>query len=101
MTDFLGQTYSDARDHGRLSAQLDRVRATLKDGAWHTLAELEDRLGYPQASISARLRDCRRPEHGGYTIEREYVMRGLWRYRMVLGQASLPFTPPAVEARAV
>jgi uncharacterized membrane protein len=51
-------------------------------GDWWTLAELARATGYPEASISARLRDLRKPKFGGYTVERQYVERGLFRYRV-------------------
>lgn len=80
---FDGDSYDSNRDRSRLSLQLERVRTILGDGGWHTLPELEERLGHPQASISARLRDLRKPKHGSNDIQREYVANGLWRYRMV------------------
>jgi hypothetical protein len=82
MKEFLGSTYNEERDRSRLSIQLNRVRVIMGDSQWHTLAELEDKLGHPQASISARLRDLRRPIHGGFTVERRYVRRGLFEYRL-------------------
>lgn len=81
--DFDGDSYDSSRDRSRLSLQLERVRTILGDGSWHTLAELEERLGHPQASISARLRDMRKARYGGHTIERRYINRGLWEYRMI------------------
>lgn len=75
-----GSTYDDARDGARLNAQCQRVFRVISTGAWHTLQSLSMTTGDPQASVSARLRDLRKH---GYTIEREYVARGLWQYRMV------------------
>lgn len=77
-----------AGEQKRLTKQLDRVRAhllndvgALEDGStqWWTLAELEKELGFPQASISARLRDLRSE---GYVIEtkvREGVAARMYR----------------------
>jgi hypothetical protein len=78
-----GVTYDHQRDGKRLSMQRHRVLAFMRDGEWHTLWEISRSTKDPEASISARLRDLRRPEFGGYTIAREYVERGLWRYRLV------------------
>lgn len=79
---FGGVTYDEKRDGGRLFAQLADVRAAVADGAWYTLAEIAAITGHPEASVSARLRDLRKQKHGGHTVEREFVQRGLWRYRM-------------------
>lgn len=78
-----GQTYNHARDGQRLAAQHQRVLAALRNGSWWTLASLSEQTGDPEASVSARLRDLRKPRFGSYLIEREYVRRGLWRYRLV------------------
>jgi hypothetical protein len=77
-----GATFDETRDTDRLNAQARRVFTAMADGQWHTLADLETRLGDPQASISARLRDLRKPRFGSHIVEREYAGAGLWRYRM-------------------
>lgn len=79
---FDGITFSHDRDGPRLNAQLRRVRDLMLDGRWRTLADIAAATGDPEASVSARLRDLRKPKHGGYTVDREYVERGLWRYRI-------------------
>lgn len=64
-------------DAGRLTGQLSRVFRIMESGEWYTLAELVDRieLGWgvraSEAGVSARIRDLRKPEHGGYTVERQ------------------------------
>lgn len=78
-----GATYDHARDGLRLAAQHQRVLAYMSDGAWHTLGELAKLTGDPEASVSARLRDLRKPKFGNYQVVREYVARGLFRYRLV------------------
>jgi hypothetical protein len=84
-----GQTYDHARDGLRLAAQHQRVLAWMSDGQWHTLAELAKLTGDPEASVSARLRDLRKPRFGAYQVAREYVQRGLWKYRLVVGQQEM------------
>jgi len=80
---FDGITYDDERDGGRLHWQLNEIRRlTLERAEWWTLAELSNWTGYPQASVSARLRDLRKAKFGGYNVERKYVERGLWAYRV-------------------
>lgn len=81
--DFSGATFDAKRDGARLFAQLKAVQAFMADGGWHALAEISAATGHPQASVSARLRDLRKPARGGHTVERKYVSRGLWMYRVV------------------
>ncbi len=83
LPDFDGATYERALDHARLGEQLLRVGRVMADGNWHTLRELSDRTGDPEASISARLRDLRKRKFGGHTVEHERLDRGLWRYRLI------------------
>jgi|WetSurMetagenome_2_1015567.scaffolds.fasta_scaffold306846_3 hypothetical protein len=91
MSPFGGTTYERELDHDRLQTQLRRVREIMLDGRWWTLAELESHLGYPQASVSARIRDLRKEKFGGFEVARRRITGGLFEYRVVLprGQMSL------------
>ena len=86
---FDGASYSADRDGTRLAQQMGRVRRVMADGTWHTLAELAAECDAPEASVSARLRDLRKPRFGGYTVERRYVSAGLFEYRLTQPAASL------------
>jgi hypothetical protein len=55
----------------------------MRDGRWYTLAAIAKALGYPEASISARLRDLRKPRFGAHTVNRRYVERGLFEYQVI------------------
>ncbi len=79
---FNGADYVPPRDDPRLGAQLERVYQAVKDGKWHTLAELEQKTGDPPASISAQLRHLRKPRFGSHTVERRHVGGGLYQYRL-------------------
>ena len=81
---FDGATFDKDRDGKRLTAQIYRVYDAMKDGQWHTLSELAKICGDPEASVSARLRDMRKPRYNSMQIERRYVRRGLHEYRLVL-----------------
>ncbi len=80
---FGGETFDEKLDGDRLRSQLERVRRFMANHSdyWYTLAEIADELGYPEASISARLRDLRKQ---GYTVQRRRVItqHGLWEYRV-------------------
>lgn len=84
--DFDGATYDPAQDRGRLQRQLDRVRRALADGEWLSLAELAARTQAPEASVSARLRDLRKPRHGALTVEARRREGGVWEYRLQIDQ---------------
>lgn len=80
---FDGETFDAARDEARLTSQLDRVRDLMADGRWWTLKQVAANLNASEASVSARLRDLRKPRFGRYQVERRYVEKGLWQYRVL------------------
>ena len=79
-----GTTYEPKRDRERLDGQMARVFHAVKDGQWRTLSMISSMAQAPEASVSARLRDLRRPKFGGYTVERRYIANGLFEYRVVV-----------------
>jgi hypothetical protein len=81
---FGGATYDPARDEDRLRAQLYRVFTVMRTGHWLTLNAIAALTDDPPASVSARLRDFRKEKFGGHTVERRYLQRGLFEYRLVL-----------------
>jgi hypothetical protein len=90
-----GQTYDDTRDRDRLNRQARLVWRVMSDGAWHTLGELSAATGgEPEASVSARLRDLRKPRFGSHIIRRRYVGGGLWEYRWEGRKADHDEPPP-------
>jgi hypothetical protein len=52
------------------------------DGKWRTLRQIADSLRYPEASVSARVRDLRKPKFGAMDVKRQRVAGGLWEYRI-------------------
>lgn len=76
----LGKTYDPAKDGQRLGKQLAAVLALMRDGQWRTLRQISDATGYPEASVSARLREIKGLGHG-MTGER-IGTSGTWRYRV-------------------
>jgi hypothetical protein len=87
MNDFDGKTYNPERDRSRLSVQLYRVKAVMGDGQWRTLEMIARAIRAPEASISARLRDFRKARNGNHVVERRFVRKGLWEYRLVVSDA--------------
>jgi hypothetical protein len=81
--DRAGETFDRKRDGARLNAQAQAVFSYMQHGDWRTLADIAAATGHPEASVSARLRDLRKPTLGGFTVERRYIARGLYQYRVI------------------
>lgn len=79
---FDGATFEPAKDSVRLAGLLARVKALMSDGRWRTLAEIRAVVGGTEASVSARLRDLRKPKFGGHTVETRRRDGGLWESRL-------------------
>lgn len=87
--DFDGETYEPDKDRPRLNRQLQKVYSTVKAGRWHTLRELSDLLDEPEASISARLRDLRKPRFGSFEVQRRRrgdEKKGIFEYRLNINE---------------
>ena len=86
---FDGRTFDQARDGERLTSQLQDVIAVMAAGSWWTLAMLAKETRHPEASISARLRDLRKPticaRLGRYfRVESDPPEAGgTWHYRLI------------------
>lgn len=85
---FDGCTYEHPRDAVRLGVQMYAVFELMKDGKERTLKEIADGTGSPESSVSARLRDLRKERFGGHTVERHYIARGLFSYRLLLSEVA-------------
>jgi hypothetical protein len=71
-------------DRSRINLQRERVFALMQDGQWRTLSKIAAKTGDPTPSISARLRDFRKAEHGAHTVERKLIGEGLFVYRLIV-----------------
>lgn len=66
----------------------DVMVASSKYGLWLTLRQLARLTGYGEASISAQLRHLRKPQYGGFVVEKRCCCDGLvgrgatWEYRL-------------------
>lgn len=78
-----GATYEHEEDYVRLNKQASDVWRAMFDRRWHTLNELQMVTGHPQASISARIRDFRKPQFGAHTVDRIRITGGLFSYRLI------------------
>jgi Fic family protein len=80
---FDGPDYVPHLDDKRLTGQLLRVFTFMRSGGWRTLAEIEEKTGDPQASISAQLRHLRKERFGAHKVERRRRSQGTWEYRII------------------
>ncbi len=87
--------YDIKKDHLRLSAQFLAVEKFMLDYRWHTLQEISGALGFPEASVSARIRDLRKMRFGAYKVDtaRSDPDSGLYLYRIIR-----PEEPPRLTA---
>ena len=81
---FDGACFDPAKDQKRLEKQIGRVWRCMEDGQWYTLEFIATWTGDPEASVSAQIRNLRKPRFGGYTIEkkRSKPTGGTWLYRL-------------------
>ncbi len=85
-SDFDGVTYEPVFDSSRLRGEMAFVYAVMRDGRWRTLQEISDFTKYPEASISARLRDFRKAKFGGHTVNRRRrgdPTKGIFEYQLL------------------
>ena len=83
MPRFNGADYQPERDDVRLSGQIARIWNCMCDSRWRTLKDIANITGDPEASVSAQLRHLRKRRFGRHTIEREYIINGVYRYRLI------------------
>ena len=62
---------------------MKRVYTLMQDSEWRTLSEIARYTGDSEASISARLRDLRKPKFGGLTVNRRRRSQGLHEYQVL------------------
>ena len=82
---FDGADISVQHDQVRLTTQLDRILTVIGDGKWRTLHQIATLSQAPEASVSAQLRNARKPRFGAHVIERRTLgdrSRGLYAYRL-------------------
>jgi hypothetical protein len=85
--DFHGATYLPLFDQKRLSSQYERVFQLMSNGDWWTLNALAERAKCSEASVSARIRDMRKPKFGGHTVNRKRFgdwAKGLHAYKLIV-----------------
>lgn len=91
-----GKTFDPHLDEERLNDQTIRIYRLMNDSQWRTLGEISSATGDPEASVSARLRDLRKDEFGGFVVERRrrgMAAAGLWEYQLLPPGSAVTATP--------
>lgn len=81
-------------ERDRLRSQFRDVWDVMVEGGKFTLRALEERTSHQQPSISARLRDFRKAEFGGHTVDRFRLPSGFFEYSLRVNcETSPPVSP--------
>jgi hypothetical protein len=86
---FQGSDYKPELDEIRLTGQILRVYDLMKDGRWRSLREIAYKTLDGEASISAQLRNMRKPQFGSHTVlrrRRGMADRGLFEYQLIINK---------------
>ena len=84
MQTFDGVDYQFELDFVRLKCQMERIYNLMQDGQFRTLRQIADITGDPESSVSAQLRNFRKPRFGGYTVNRKRELN-TWYYQLKAG----------------
>lgn len=89
--EFSGAGYEKELDYERLKGQVKVIYDLMKDGVWRTLQEIELATGFPQASISAQLRNLRKKSFGCQKVDkrrRGEEKNGLWEMQLIIPKSN-------------
>jgi len=77
------QSHSTPADKAKLASNRAAVLALMLDGRARSLRVIRSECGFdPEAEISARLRELRRPEYGGYEVKCWREPSGVYLYQL-------------------
>lgn len=83
---FDGADCQAKRDNARLTSQIQKIFELMKDGKWRTFDEIHKATKAPHNSISAQLRNLRKPRFGEHKVESDYIGNGLYKYRLIVNE---------------
>ena len=90
---FDGSTFEPEHDAMRLSRQHRLVWKTMMNAhKWLTLEEIYRVTNEMPQSVSARLRDFRKPRFGSHIVERrrrDDAAKGIFEYRLIINETAL------------
>src|SRR5688572_12420258 len=92
---FHGADFVESRDQSRLERQIDRIFNVMKDGVWRSVDEIAELtkdettgFAYKATSISAQLRNLKKPENGSHTLNRRHEGNGFYRFQIIPSEAN-------------
>lgn len=85
---FKGSNYKESVDRPRLKRQFEIIRDLMADGLPRTLFQIRNATGFSEASVSAQLRNLRKPSFGSHTVikERKSENSGTWYYKLLVNK---------------
>jgi len=79
------QSHSAPADKAKMESNRAAVLALMLDGRERSLRMIRAECGFdPETEISARLRELRRPEYGGYEVKCWRFPDGVYRYQLAV-----------------
>jgi len=101
---FDGADFNQELDGARLTGQICRVYTIMKDGSWRSVAEIQTAIFKkfkvldPEPSISAQLRNLRKPQNGANAVEgRRREKSSLYEYQLRTTYFSKEATPEVIK----
>jgi len=86
---FDGDDYNPDLDQKRLTGQICRIYREMISGKWLTVDEIAAATNDPQTSVSAQIRNLRKPAFGGHFIpKRRRVISGLYEFKLTVNPES-------------
>lgn len=79
-------TFAEEKAAENLPPHIRAVFDAMKDGNWRTLNMIVFKVGGTRPNAAARLRDLRKPQYGGHVVEKKVVRKGVWQYRLLVGE---------------
>lgn len=76
-----GETFNRERDRDRLDTAASRIFARMQDRKWYTIQKLAKVGRCSENTATARVRDLRKPQFGGWIVDRRHEGEGKWVYR--------------------
>lgn len=70
-------------DMSKLPSKHDKVLDVMKGGELFTVDQLVDATGFLPTSVATMVRNLRKPQYGGHTVERVHLGNRLYAWRLV------------------
>lgn len=65
---------------------IEKIFNLMKDEQFRTLAEISKMTGVGEASVSAQIRNLKKPQFGGHDSDKKHLGGGIWIYRIIVNR---------------